>query len=471
MTLLDESTSRLLEPGIDIEQGMQKRILQFERYLTTANHYELLGVPVDAEKKAIKSAYYALMNEFHTDKYFGKNLGSFAPRMARIVEALTRANDTLGRKKTREEYDAVLDRKQRVSSSQQSATVGRSQRPSENTRNDSGRRAVAPIDFVRIPGAPRMPHFSENAAHAQPSRANPSEDILGKDSSPPRRPGSELPPRSTVPPETVPPASWSARGASLPPHTIDAQAPASEAVSHSSSPSEGGDPLGERGIRSSLPPPNDARRRMLARKMGARTGGRSPEEQRLRGVKADLRARYDARRGQEADRVEHYRTVASQAVQKQSWSEAVNAMKMALSLKPADPGLTAEVEAVQAQADRALAPKFLEQARMEERDGRHEHAARSYERAARGFASAELFNKGALCLLSSTSLPDAIRRKAVELARQAVSLDKRKVPYRITLARAYDAAGMRSSALGELNRALEIEPSSNEAKELHKRLK
>jgi tetratricopeptide (TPR) repeat protein len=122
-------------------------------------------------------------------------------------------------------------------------------------------------------------------------------------------------------------------------------------------------------------------------------------------------------------------------------------------------------------ADRALAPKFLEQARYEEKDGQFDRAARSYERAARGKESAELFDKAAQCLLRSAYRAEDDKRKLVELARKCVTLDNRCADYRLTLARAYDVAGMRTSAQGEVRRALELEPDNKHAKELQKALK
>ncbi len=407
MTTPDESRETEFEPHIDLSIAVQERILRFERKLESDNHYQLLGVAQQADKKEIKSAYYALMNEFHTDKFYGKNLGSFALRMTRIVKALTAANDVLGRNRTREEYDKYLESRQ--------STLG-------------ARASIAPIP----PSAP-----------PEPSGEQPSS-------------GSWTVSRSGA--VQVPPA---------PP------APALEGSSTSAAPSGHGLSTVTLPSRSSIPPPNDARKKRLARKMGGRGGNVDPSGNgdRREAVRADLRARYDARRGAEEERVAHYRQVAADAVRDQSWAAAVNAMRMALSLKPSDAGLLAEFEAVQAEADQALAPKFLEQAAYEEKGNNFERAARSYERAGRGLKSGELFDKGAMCLLQLPRPTDEERRKAVEMARLAVSLDKRKVPYRITLARAYDAAGMKTSALGELRRALELEPGNNEAKELQKRLK
>lgn len=109
-----------LEPTIEIELKTQKEILQLEGRLRTEDHYALLGVSREAEKKEIKSAYFDLMNRFHTDKFYGKRLGGFERRLQHIIEALTKANDVLGRKKTRAEYDEYLSSRETTQGARES---------------------------------------------------------------------------------------------------------------------------------------------------------------------------------------------------------------------------------------------------------------------------------------------------------------------------------------------------------------
>jgi tetratricopeptide (TPR) repeat protein len=188
-------------------------------------------------------------------------------------------------------------------------------------------------------------------------------------------------------------------------------------------------------------------------------------------MEADLRQRFDARRNPGKKVVDKHLAVAAAAVAQGDWAAAVNAMKLAVQAAPEDPAVLARQVAIQQQADRALAPRFLEQARYEEKDGHPDRAARSYERAALGKNSAELFEKSAKCLLKLGHLSETDKRKVVEMARKSVTLDNRIADYRLTLARAYDVAGMRTSAQGEVRRALELEPNNKDAKELQKALK
>ena len=104
---LSYDPSELDEPA-DLDSERKHRILDTFARLSTASHYELLGVLRDADKKAIKAAYYDVVALFHPDKYFGKNLGAFKPKLEKIFQRVTEAHDTLTRAASRAEYDSYL---------------------------------------------------------------------------------------------------------------------------------------------------------------------------------------------------------------------------------------------------------------------------------------------------------------------------------------------------------------------------
>ncbi len=403
-----------LEPTIDLDLKTQKQILLLEARLATDDYYQLLGISRRAEKKEIRSAYFDCMNRYHADKFFGKNLGAFPPRMQKIVTALTKASDVLSRNKTRAEYDHYLDVREKTLGARHSVAP----KPLDSEQPEADLADFGPNDQGNInviPKAPRTPDL-----------------------------GIEFP--------------------------ADPLPPLGVAIS-------------ERAPQSSNPTPtkssrSDAARRMLARKMGrkspvapAAASAKASPEQVKQAVSANLKARYDARKSADKNRSQKYVEQAEAAKASGDWASAVGALRLAVELDPEKPQLRQMLERFQDEADRALAPKFAEQARYEEKEGLYDRAARSYERAARGKQSPELFHTGAKCLLKLGNLPDFEARKAVELARQAVGLDNQQPDYRVTLARAYDVAGMRTSAVGELRRALEIAPGHNDAKELYKSLK
>lgn len=99
--------SKPVEP-CELDALVQDRILSLEKLSTTVDHYTLLGVARDADRKDIKRAYFALAAELHPDRFFGKKLGHVRAPLDRLFVRLTEANDTLGKNVTRAEYDALL---------------------------------------------------------------------------------------------------------------------------------------------------------------------------------------------------------------------------------------------------------------------------------------------------------------------------------------------------------------------------
>ena len=97
-----------LDESVDVTPELKRRILDTYYRLEQLSHYELLDVDQQADKKAIKAAYFELVNFLHPDRYFGKNLGSFKPKLERLFTRVTEAHDTLTRAAGREEYDRYL---------------------------------------------------------------------------------------------------------------------------------------------------------------------------------------------------------------------------------------------------------------------------------------------------------------------------------------------------------------------------
>jgi curved DNA-binding protein CbpA len=98
-----------LDDPADIPAARKRVILDLHYKLERLSHYELLGVGRTADKKAVKAAYFGVVATFHPDKYYGKNLGTFKPKLERIFQRVTEAHDTLTQAKRREEYDRFLE--------------------------------------------------------------------------------------------------------------------------------------------------------------------------------------------------------------------------------------------------------------------------------------------------------------------------------------------------------------------------
>ncbi len=97
-----------LEEHADLTPEQKKRILDFYYRLDDLDHYTLLGITSDADKKRVKRAYFELAALFHPDRYFKKNLGTFKPKMEVLFNRITEAHDTLVDAAKRTEYDAYL---------------------------------------------------------------------------------------------------------------------------------------------------------------------------------------------------------------------------------------------------------------------------------------------------------------------------------------------------------------------------
>jgi DnaJ-domain-containing protein 1 len=77
--------------GHDISADMKRRIVRLHRRLRKLPPHELLGVPEDADQATIKRAFAAASKELHPDRYYGKDLGGFRPKLAKIFARLTEA--------------------------------------------------------------------------------------------------------------------------------------------------------------------------------------------------------------------------------------------------------------------------------------------------------------------------------------------------------------------------------------------
>jgi len=95
-----------LDPSLDLSPELQRRILDFESRLDRAYH-ELLGVATDADARTIKRAFFALSKEFHPDRYFRRNVGSFGPRLERIFKRVALAYEMLSDPATRAEVERL----------------------------------------------------------------------------------------------------------------------------------------------------------------------------------------------------------------------------------------------------------------------------------------------------------------------------------------------------------------------------
>lgn len=395
-----------LDEPADIDLERKRRILETYYRLDAITHYELLQVSPDADKKAIRAAYYELVNVFHPDRYYGKKLGAFKPKLERIFARLTEAYDVLTRNQARAEYDQYLKAQERTRALDRTLSDAlHSAREVERIEREIREQARAAEQHAQTSLPPLVgTAFGAAAASTMPSSV-------------------PLQPRQSDP-EARRRALARKLGVSMPP------APRSFSIS---------------GEHQSL------------------TSYRPSESPGSREAAADdLKRRYEQRVSELKRRqVDSYVQAAERALAGKDLISATNAMKIAVSLAPTDARLKERLDEVQHQAEVSLAGSYLEQAQYEEREGRFAEAARSYERVARAKGTPKIFERAAYCLLESKG----DLRAAAEWAKKAVLAEPNDPAFRVTLARIYLEAGLHKSAVAEFERAATLAPNDDTIKD------
>jgi curved DNA-binding protein CbpA len=225
--------------------------------------------------------------------------------------------------------------------------------------------------------------------------------------------------------------------------------------------------------RPSQAPVSDAetRRRALARKLGHSSlppgsssstlratdlSSSTPPPSTAQHAAEELKRRYEERLVQaRAEQRTHYLTLAKEAETRNDLVAAANTLRVACSLEPASLELAGDLAELERRAAAGLWESYLERAKYAAVEGNLVEAAESYERAALGQPSASLCERAAFYTLES----GGDLKRASQLAKQAVALAPNSAKCRLTLAQIYAAAGLRESALSELERARALEPN------------
>jgi curved DNA-binding protein CbpA len=93
-----------LAEDVELSPEVKKEVLYVHAHLGRFDHWRLLGIPWSASSESARAAYVAKVKVFHPDRYSGKRLGSFLPRLERIFRALTEARDVLADAARRADY-------------------------------------------------------------------------------------------------------------------------------------------------------------------------------------------------------------------------------------------------------------------------------------------------------------------------------------------------------------------------------
>jgi hypothetical protein len=86
---------------VDLDAERQRYVRDTFERLAELTHYDILGLQPDADKAAIKRAYFELVRTIHPDRYFGKSLGTYRAKMEAIFARATEAYETLSKQAKR----------------------------------------------------------------------------------------------------------------------------------------------------------------------------------------------------------------------------------------------------------------------------------------------------------------------------------------------------------------------------------
>jgi curved DNA-binding protein CbpA len=101
------SASLSVDPALELPVPLQEKLIRLCARLD-APYHEILGVPSDADRKALKRAYFALSKEFHPDRYFRKQLGGFQQPLERVFRKIVEAYELLSDPTARAEIERSL---------------------------------------------------------------------------------------------------------------------------------------------------------------------------------------------------------------------------------------------------------------------------------------------------------------------------------------------------------------------------
>lgn len=394
---------------VDIDDVLQQRINETFHRADKLNHYELLGIAMDADRAQIRKAYFALSKTFHPDAYFGKHLGSFKPKMETIFRKITDAYEAIGRPKKREAYDRYLNRSLLASAAEQ-----------QISRVEERAQAVSKA----LTNAPATPDLPEHPARRQPvaSAAEPS-----RPSAPTNHPVSKMAPGSPEHERMLRKRELLERRLRGRSRRPSSQGPATRTTPRPTA------QIGKKAVLRDLT--------QSLRQTAVLTGG--------------------------VDRTQHHLEAARTAEAQGDLAAAATALRMALALDSSRSDLKEDYRRVNSRLRVQLLDIHREQARYEEENAMWAAASISWAKVADASPEDPVAPRRAAKALLAAG---GDLRKARDFALRSLDLDSDSLDTRLILVRIYIEAGMENSALKELEEAAKLDPKHEMVKNLKKQL-
>jgi len=398
-----------LREDVEIDEALQERILEAFRHAPKLNHYELLGVSIDADRAEIRKAYFALSKVFHPDAYYGKRLGSFQSKMEVLFRRMTDAYEALGRSKKREAYDRYLQQSIVVSAAEK--RIGRGEQRAQ---------AIAKA-LTKAPVAERQAQSTPTSVPA--SESHPAESASRPASSPASSavPGSSERERMERKRELL---ERKLRGRSL-------------------------RPSGKSQSVRSMPVPT------------ARVGQKTA----LRDLTRSLKQTAVLTGG--VDRAERHIEDARQAEAEGDLAAAAAALRMAIALDSSRTEAREQYKRINSKLRFQLLDIHREQAKYEEENKMWAAASISWAKVTDAAPDDPVAPRRAAHALMAAG---GDLRKARDFALRSLELAPDSLEARLLLARIYIGAGMDRSAAKELDEAAKLDPGHEMVKNLRKQL-
>ncbi len=111
----------------------------------SGDHYEMLGIAEDADRRDVQRAFYDLSRQWHPDRYFRREIGEYQERIETVFVAITEAYRTLSNDAARFTYDMEREK----DPARHRRRAARIQREGASTGGDAATSADAPAPARR----------------------------------------------------------------------------------------------------------------------------------------------------------------------------------------------------------------------------------------------------------------------------------------------------------------------------------
>ncbi|MEE2751726.1 MAG: DnaJ domain-containing protein [Myxococcota bacterium] len=387
------------------------------------NHYEILGIAVDAGTDDVKNSYYELSRKYHPDRFYRREISGYRDLIEAVFTGINQSYEVLADDTTRRRYDLEQARADRE----------RQQAVDEEPHRRSKRRSWREKMGAGPPKTSAEPSSTASeSAHEQAERKESSTKSVRtsiREAAPPRRPPPVYRP-STEQPE--PGDAATKKEEAVPAEKPEPSEKASPETPGASSTETDRDV--ERAARPTRPRPRPVPRR----KGGLDRGSRNPEKARKHFEEG--KREYDSG----------------------NFIKAASSLYLAMTFDGDNEEYKALNEEVQQKARNMRSLQFVNQAESAESFGSWREALEHYQKAVECEPNEGLaYFRLAQLLIHKVDDP----RAAMTNLRRAVTYEPDNHKYRLALAELYVLVGMPRNAIREYQRVLEADPKNGAAKQ------